>query len=85
MLLIKSVIETQPEHVANIIMNVFYVDLFLTKSVKEIMTGYDDNLLLAGSIFNSDKVKTHRFNMLDGVNVCSSSKSEFIFNFVYTH
>ena len=41
--------------------------LFVTKTVGELIKGYDDRLLAMGAFFRPDKIKTSRFGFMNDV------------------
>ena len=61
--------QSQSEVMADMILNFMNINLFVTKTVKELLTGYDDELLYSASIFDPDTVKSKQFSMLNGVKI----------------
>lgn len=47
---------------------IFNVKLFISKTVNELITGYNDPLLNLGRMADPSKVKSNQFSLLNGVN-----------------
>ena len=61
-------IETQSSFTAEILLSFVNAKLFLNKTVREIVNGYEDSLLNVANILDSEKVPTSKFSILGGVN-----------------
>ena len=53
---------------ADFIFNMLNVQLFVTKTIREIIKGYDDELLRTAATFDSEKVKSSIFYLMGNVN-----------------
>ena len=60
-------IDFQTETMANIVLGFLNIELFVTKTVREITSGYDDELLRSAATFDSDRFKTSKFFLLGDV------------------
>ena len=58
----------------NLVINILYTKLFVTKTVGEIMSGYDDDIMYLASILDSDLVKSSKFSVLNGVSQANTGK-----------
>ena len=67
--------ETMDESVANMLISSLGVELLVKKKVKELIVGYDDQLLYTASIFAPDQVKTSQFSIMNGVVINFFSKN----------
>lgn len=61
----KSTVETK---LVNLILKLTGAKIFIRKTVKELVSGYDDNLLKMVRFFRPNIIKTERFSVLNGRN-----------------
>ena len=59
--------ETQSSFASSLLFDLFDLQLFINKTIKEIIYGYDDDLMYLASIFESEKIKSSKFSILNGV------------------
>ena len=59
--------ETMDENTAYMLISSLGVELLVKKTVKELIVGYDDQILYTASIFAPDQVKTSKFSIMNGV------------------
>jgi hypothetical protein len=52
---------------ANLILTFLNVELFVTKTVNELILGYDDELLRTAATFDSDRFKSSKFFLIGDV------------------
>lgn len=61
------------------LLNLVNAELFLNKTVKEIVNGYEDSLLYTANILDAEKVPSSKFSILAGVSIFSRIKRNFKF------
>ena len=66
---IKTLIELESSFTAEILLNLVDAELFLNKTVREIVNGYEDQLLYTANILDSGRVASSKFSILNGVNM----------------
>jgi hypothetical protein len=59
--------ELESSFTAEILLNLVDAELFLNKTVKEIVNGYEDQLLYTANILDPGRVASSKFSILNGV------------------
>ena len=65
--ILKTLIELESSFAAEILLNLVDAELFLNKTVREIVNGYEDQLLYTANILDSGRVASSKFSILNGV------------------